>query len=244
MTERQAMLHFNYSMHTSAMSIKFHMTSKGLELPKAALFDWDNTLVDTWPVIHESMNTTLSAMGHDVWRMDETRARVRRALREAFPPLFGDRWEEARDIFYKRFREIHLERLEVLPGAEAALKSFVNRGVFLGVVSNKMGDHLRKEAVHLGWDKYFGQIVGATDAVKDKPAPEPVEMALQGSGAAPGPAVWFVGDTEIDMECGHNTGCVKILVRETKPSDGEFTNFQPDKHFVNCSDLSALVSAL
>ena len=30
-------------------------------LPRAAIFDWDNTLVDTWPVIHESMNATLYA---------------------------------------------------------------------------------------------------------------------------------------------------------------------------------------
>jgi len=174
--------------------------------------------------------------------MAETRDRVRRALREAFPPLFGDRWEEARDIFYARFREIHLDRLEVLPGAEDVLKGLSDRGVFLGVVSNKMGDHLRKEAAHLGWEKYFGQIIGATDAIRDKPAREPVQMALRGSGAVPGPSVWFIGDTEIDMECGHNTGCVKILVRENQLSDYEFNKFQPDRHFLNCLELCALVT--
>lgn len=220
------------------------MTAETLRLPQAVLFDWDNTLVDTWPVIHEAMNTTLSAMGQPVWSMRETRDRVRRALREAFPPLFGDRWEEARDIFYTRFREIHLDRLEVLPGAEDVLQGFADRGVFLGVVSNKMGDHLRKEAVYLGWEKYFGQIIGATDAVRDKPAREPVEMALRGSGAVPGPLVWFIGDTEIDMECGHNSGCVKILVRENPISDDEFDKYRPDRHFINCLDLCALVSGL
>ena len=215
-----------------------------LRLPQAALFDWDNTLVDTWPVIHEAMNTTLSAMGHQVWRLEETKVRGRLALREAFPPMFGDRWEEARDIFYTRFREIHLDRLEVRPGAEDVLAGFADRGVYLGVVSNKMGDHLRKEAAHLGWDNYFGQIIGATDAVRDKPAREPVEMALRGSGAVPGQSVWFIGDTEIDMECGQNTGCVKILVRENAPSDGEFKIYTPDIHFINCNELCTLVSRL
>jgi len=220
------------------------MGSELLHLPQAVLFDWDNTLVDTWPVIHDAMNTTLSAMGQPVWRLEETKDRVRRALREAFPPMFGDRWEEARDIFYARFREIHLDRLEVLPGAEDVLSGLADRGVYLGVVSNKMGDHLRKEAAHLGWEKYFGRIVGATDAVRDKPAREPVDMALHGSGAVPGPAVWFIGDTEIDMECGHNSGCIKILVRENVPSDSEFTKYSPDRHFINCSELSTLVSRL
>lgn len=220
------------------------MVPESLSLPQAVLFDWDNTLVDTWPVIHESMNTTLAAMKQPVWSIEETKERVRRALREAFPPLFGDRWEEARDIFYARFREIHLDRLEVLPGAEDVLTSFADRGVYLGVVSNKMGDHLRKEAVHLGWDKYFGQIVGATDAVRDKPAREPVEMALRGSGAVAGQSVWFIGDTEIDMECGHNTGCIKILIRENFPHEGGFKKYIPDRHFLNCGDLCTLVSRL
>jgi phosphoglycolate phosphatase len=220
------------------------MGAELLRLPQAALFDWDNTLVDTWPVIHEAMNTTLSAMGHAVWSLEETKTRVRLALREAFPPMFGDRWEEARDIFYTRFREIHLERLEVRPGAENVLAQFADRGVYMGVVSNKMGDHLRKEAVHLGWEGYFGQIIGATDAVLDKPAREPVEMALHGSGAVPGQSVWFIGDTEVDMECGHNAGCVKILVRETPPSDREFTNYFPDQYFINCNELCTLVSRL
>lgn len=220
------------------------MDAELLRLPRAVLFDWDNTLVDTWPVIHESMNTTLSAMGQPVWRMEETKERVRRALREAFPLLFGDRWEEARDIFYARFREIHLDRLEVLPGAEDVLSIFTDRGVYLGVVSNKMGDHLRKEAAHLSWEKYFGQIIGATDAVRDKPASEPVEMALRGSNAIAGPSVWFIGDTEIDMECGHNTGCIKILIRENAPSDREFMKYMPDRHFINCGELCTLVSRL
>ena len=61
-----------------------------LTRPRAAIFDWDNTLVDSWAIIHDAMNVTLEAMGHPKWSYDETRARVRRALREAFPDLFGD----------------------------------------------------------------------------------------------------------------------------------------------------------
>lgn len=215
-----------------------------ISAPRAVLFDWDNTLVDTWPVIHESMNATLMAMGEAPWTFEQTKERVRRALREAFPDMFGDRWEEARDVFYQRFRAIHLERLAVQPGAQALLETMAERGTYLGVISNKMGDHLRREAEHLGWSEYFGQIVGATDAERDKPAVETVHMALAGSGIGPGSDVWFVGDTGIDLECGHNAGCVKILVRETAPSPGEFGVFSPDMHFSGCDALRHLVSRL
>ncbi|NKB21921.1 MAG: HAD hydrolase-like protein [Alphaproteobacteria bacterium] len=215
-----------------------------LERPSAIIFDWDNTLVDTWPVIHDSMNTTLEEMGFTLWSIDETKERVRRSLREAFPDLFGDRWEVARDIFYARFRKIHLERLEVLQGAEALLKSLYAKNIYLGVVSNKSGDNLRREAAHLAWDQYFGRIVGAMDAKRDKPAIEPVLMALDGSDITPGSDVWFVGDTKIDMECAYNSGCFPVLIRREPPEAKEFGDFMPEMHFSGCDMLTTLASKL
>jgi phosphoglycolate phosphatase len=213
-------------------------------LPRAALFDWDNTLIDSWATIHEAMNTTLAAMGHETWTMDQTRERVRRSLRETFPEMFGDRWEEAREVFYGRFKDVHLDMLSPMEGAEALLRLLAGRGVYLGVVSNKLGEHLRREAGHLGWDSLFGQLVGASDAEHDKPAPEPVALALSGSDIAPGADVWFVGDTGIDLECARNAGCHGILIRETGPAAGEFDGCEPGSHFSDCEGMAALVRAL
>lgn len=213
-------------------------------LPRAVLFDWDNTLIDSWVTIHEAMNTTLAAMGHETWTIDQTRERVRRSLREAFPERFGDRWEEAREIFYGRFRDVHLDLLAAMDGAEALLRVLAGRGVYLGVVSNKLGEHLRGEAAHLGWDALFTRLVGATDAARDKPAPEPVTLALSGSGIAPGTEVWFVGDTGIDLECARNAGCLGILIRAAAPGAGEFEGCEPAAHFHGCDAMAALVRAL
>jgi phosphoglycolate phosphatase len=212
--------------------------------PRAVLFDWDNTLVDTWDTIHDAMNTTLTAMGHATWTFDETRQRVRKALREAFPELFGDAWEQARDIFYARFQEIHLETLAEKPGSGDLIRELAEKGIFLGVVSNKSGDHLRRETAYLGWDRYFTSVVGATDAKRDKPAIDPILLALQGSGVAPGSDVWFIGDTAIDMQCALDANCMAILVRETPPEREEFGKFFPQTHFIDCIELRALVRTL
>ncbi len=32
--------------------------------PKAIIFDWDNTLVDSWPVIEQSLNQTAQALNY------------------------------------------------------------------------------------------------------------------------------------------------------------------------------------
>jgi hypothetical protein len=118
--------------------------------PRAIVFDWDNTLVDTWPNIIHTMNATLAAMGQAVWSAAEARRRIARSLRDSFPELFGDRWQEAREIFYAELERSHLAMLTPLPGAAEVLKTFHDSGTPMAVVSNKTGAYLRKEIAHLG----------------------------------------------------------------------------------------------
>jgi len=200
--------------------------------PRAILFDWDNTLVDSWATIHEALNFLMRAMGQLEWSLAETRERVRLSLRETFPILFGERWEEAQGIYLDKFREIHLERLCPLPGREAMLRALVGQGIFLGVVSNKTGELLRREVARLGWSDFFGSIVGAGDAPADKPASEPVHLALSPSGVAAGEEVWFVGDTAVDMECALNSGCIAVLLGDGEGTS-EFARFAPRLTFAD-----------
>ncbi len=211
--------------------------------PRAILFDWDNTLVDSWATIHEALNFVMGAMGKPEWSLDDTRTRVRLSLRESFPMHFGERWREAQTIYLDRFREIHLERLTPLPGREAMLHSLARQEIFLGVVSNKTGPLLRREVERLGWSGFFGSIVGAGDASTDKPACEPVHLALAPSGIPAGEDVWFVGDTAIDMECAKNSGCVGVLLGDAI-SDDEFARFAPQLSFADEATLFRSVEGL
>jgi phosphoglycolate phosphatase len=212
-----------------------------LPAPKAIIFDWDNTLVDSWACIQASMNATLIAMGHPPWDMAETKARVAKSLRDSFPGLFGARWPEARDLFYREYRAIHLDYLKALDGAVFMLNRLSEAGVKLGVVSNKNGDLLRQEAAQLGWEGYFARLVGATDAVRDKPATAPITMVLDAVGLVPGPHVWFVGDAAIDMETAWNSGLFPLLLRDHPARDGEFGDFPPRLHLNSCRQLVDLV---
>lgn len=208
-----------------------------LRRPQAILFDWDNTLIDSWAAIHDAQNHTMRSFGLPEWTLPETRQRVRGSMRDTYPQMFGERWLEAGEVFYRRFAEKHLDALSPLAGAAELLATLHRDGVYLAVVSNKRGDYLRAEAQKLGWDRYFGRIVGAFDAPRDKPTADPVEMALDGSGLAPGDQVWFVGDADIDLECARNAGCVPILLRPESPRDGEFDAHPPVRHFEGCLSL-------
>lgn len=212
------------------------MSRLELCVPRAIIFDWDNTLVDSWGTIHEALNFLMRAMDKPEWSIEDTRERVRLSLREAFPFYFGDRWEEARDIYLGRFREIHLERLTPLAGREAMLRSLVEQGIYLGIVSNKTGELLRREVAQLGWSDLFGNVVGAGDVPFDKPAADPVHLALEPSGVPAGEAVWFVGDTAVDVECAVNSGCIPVVLG-VAVTGAEFANFTPRLTFADPAGL-------
>lgn len=212
--------------------------------PVALVFDWDNTLVDSWVCIQEAYNRTFRHFGLPEWTMEETQVNVAKSLRDSFPELFGDRWLEAMDVFYRSFEDIHLSHLRPLAGADDMLRELAGRGLFLAVVSNKRGAFLRKEAEVLGWSGLFGALVGATDADADKPAAAPVMLALRPSGLSPGPDVWFVGDAPIDMHCATNAGCLPVLMRPYPPRPGEFDTHPPVYTLENCRSLVTLVNEL
>ena len=216
----------------------------GLARPEAVLFDWDNTLIDSWEAIHDAQNHALTHFGLEPWSREEIRARVRGSMRDSYPALFGDHWREAGEVFYARLTERHPDNLRPLAGAADMLSEMHAAGIYLAVVSNKRGDHLRREAETLGWHGYFGRLVGAFDAANDKPAVDPVDLALNGSNVPRGRGVWLVGDADTDLECAVRSECVPVLMREQEPAADEFKAYPPAVFARDCMALCKLVAKL
>ncbi|CCG43131.1 HAD family hydrolase [Magnetospirillum molischianum] len=211
--------------------------------PRALVFDWDNTLVDSWLCIQKTYNATFRHFGLPDWSMEETKGQVAASMRDSFPAMFGDRWPEAREVFSNAFAEIHLDHLAPLPDAAALLEALAETDLVLAVVSNKRGHFLRKEAEVLGWTDYFSRLVGAEDAAADKPDAASVLLALDGTGVNLGPDVWFIGDSPVDIQCAVNAGCSPVLLRPEPPRPGEFPVAPP--HVLDgCRSLGNLLCEL
>ncbi len=182
--------------------------------PEAILFDWDNTLVDSWPVIIHCLTQTFEAMGKTPWPEEDIRAgrqNIHHSVRASFPGIFGEEWERARHVYLDYFSAIHLEKLRVLPEAEELLNLLKAQEIPCAVVSNKTGEKLRLEVSHLGWDHYFHRVIGAMDAVEDKPSAAPLHLAMEGLALSSPEAVWMVGDSETDLEAAQNARCKPVL---------------------------------
>ncbi|WP_085904848.1 HAD family hydrolase [Kiloniella majae] len=210
--------------------------------PKAIVFDWDNTLIDSWISIHHALSVTFEEMGLVPWTLEEAKDRVRASARESFPQIFGGKVETATKIFYDTYEASHLDVLTPLPQAKELLEFLVSKGVYLSIVSNKKGYILRKEVAQLGWDVFFQNIIGANDAEKDKPDPGVMDLALKGSDISLDKDVWFVGDTDIDLQCAYNCACYPVLIRPEPPKHNEFLGCKPEQHFTSCGEMKAFLS--
>ena len=190
---------------------------RALPKPQAVVFDWDDTIVDNWNTAFKALNTALVHMGASPWTEDEARRRSGPSAKDLFTQLFGaDRWKEADKVYYDTFCALVLDNVRLHDKAEDFLEALAKNNIYMAVVSNKRGPLLRKEVEHLGFNRFFGKVIGAGDASADKPDPAPLLLSLEGSGIAPGPAVWYVGDSHTDMMCALRANCTAVLI-ETKP---------------------------
>jgi phosphoglycolate phosphatase len=203
-------------------------------LPQAILFDWDNTLVDSWKTSYHVFNKILDYYGRPPFTPEQFLKKPQLSVRDSFPFLFGDNWKEVQRIYYKTYEAIHLKFLTPLVGVEKLLSYLYKNKVYMALVSNKNGDILRKEVEFLNWKSYFNKIIGSNDAESDKPSCLPVKLALDSIQIECSQDILFVGDSMVDVECARNSGCVPVIIGSLQPIYGsthDLKNFLDFKAF-------------
>jgi len=189
------------------------------KLPPAILFDWDNTLIDTFPLLFAAHNEVRKAMKAPLWSEDEAKANIRLAAKDAFPMWYGDRAGEAMAVYDTTVRASHLQHMEIIDGAAELLAHLHAKGVLMGIVSNKRGEFLRAEVSQTGWAEYFAVVLGADDIQgPGKPSPEGVGQALKKLNIPATLRVncWYVGDTENDIRTARAAGMIPVFI-ENRP---------------------------
>lgn len=208
--------------------------------PQAIIFDWDNTLVDSWGAIAEALNITRHEFSLETWTLEQVVARCTRAARESFPEWFGPNlWQKAYDVYYQNFEKIRQRSgLHKMPGTDDLLIFLKNHKVPLFIVSNKRGDFLRQEVSSLKWDHFFVAVIGATDTLHDKPARDPVDKALSSAGLQANDSIWFIGDSETDVLCAQNAGCLPIYIGSSEKAP----RLSIGASFSDCQHLQTLLN--
>lgn len=197
------------------MSTSEGRTDTGMD--RAAVFDVDGTLVDTNHLHVVTWWEAFRRAGHLVPTHAIHRA-VGLGSDDLVAHLLGERSAsdggEAENLStaHKVLYAQYFERLSALPGAGRLLRQLADAGWKVVLATSASGDELSALRRAIDADDAIMAAASADDVSEGKPAPEPVERALELAGVPAERAV-FVGDTVWDMRAASRAGvrCVALL---------------------------------
>jgi pyrophosphatase PpaX len=169
------------------------------------LFDLDGTIVDSgWMILASFRHATRTILGREI--PDEVlMARVGSGhLVEQMADFDPDRAEELARAYRAFYAPLHSE-LKAFPGMLELLRKLDEEGRSLGVVSAKRGDVVKLAFDALGFGDLMDVVVGSDAAVRGKPHPDQILVALDRLGADPDGTA-YVGDAPFDIAAAKAAG--------------------------------------
>ncbi len=210
-----------------------------LEKPDAIFLDWDGTLVDSFNFLMEAHNHVRRTLGIEPFSAETFNEYFGQPREILYRNLYGKHAAAAKGHFETFVTKHHLTYLKPLPGADTLVNTIHKMNIPCGVVSNKKGTFIRAEIENFGWTSKFGAIVGAGEAPQDKPAADPLLLAISLARAEKHRKnTWYVGDSETDAECARNAGCMLVLIDHGTNISGWVDRYNPVLTVKNCNELS------
>jgi phosphoglycolate phosphatase len=209
---------------------------------RAVLFDFDGTLIDSYPAITASVNHVRARHGLPPLGLDEARRHVGRGagflLRHTVPG--GDL-----DADTAAYRQHHPSVLRsgtrLLPGAAEALRALHGRGLRLGVCSNKPVAFTRELLDYLGIAPLLDVALGPEDVERPKPAPDMVLSALRRLDV-PAAAALYVGDMTVDVQTARAAGVAVWVVPTGSDDLDSLRQARPDRVLRDLFELAAVLA--
>ncbi|MBQ7355050.1 MAG: HAD family hydrolase [Clostridia bacterium] len=182
---------------------------------KAALFDLDGTLADTFGDIAASVKRFLAELGYPARTKEEVlsaisfgrRDFILRSLPEGTPAEEIDRYvRRYTEIYQKHFMDTTLP----YPGLPELIARLKAAGMKVAVVTNKAHVNAVQMVTTIYPDGLFDRIRGLSD-LPAKPDPAVALETAEILGVSPADCA-FIGDSELDMLTAKNAGMTPIGV--------------------------------
>lgn len=175
----------------------------------AILFDWDGTLLDSFPAGYRASIAVLQHYGIeiDLTRFLETYSPN---WYESYEKLGVPRkeWDNADQMWRRTY---HQEPSDPFPFVVETLGKLRHAGLTLGVVTAGNRDRVRWELNRHRLEEFFEAVVCFEDTEEKKPHPAPLALALEQLDVA-ATATVYVGDRPEDILMGQRVGAYTIAV--------------------------------
>jgi phosphoglycolate phosphatase len=212
-----------------------------MERPRAIIFDFDGTLVDSYPATAASVNHVRALRGLTPLSESEVRKHVGRGpayLLEHTVP--GTEVEVDLASYRAHHPSVLRSGTRLLPGVEPTLRRLHDSGLKLAVCSNKPQRFTLELVEFLRLAPLLQAVVGAEDGRRLKPAPDMLLEALRQTQVPPSEAL-YVGDMVVDIQTGRAAG-VRVWVIPTGSDDrATLVTGRPDRVMDRFGELLTLL---
>lgn len=175
------------------------------------IFDLDGTLLNTIEDLAAAGNHVCEAHGWGTFSVDQYRFKVGNGMLKLIERIIPAEYAGDGRMFecaYQEFLSFYAEHKEdhtaPYPGIIEMLDDLRAEGLTLAVLSNK--DHAAAAPlVQRFFGDRFALVQGRIDAFPPKPEPPITLHTMEQLGAAPASTL-YVGDSNVDIQTGHNAG--------------------------------------
>lgn len=185
-------------------------------MKKVIIFDLDGTLLYTLEDLMNSVNYALNKYAYPTRTMEEISSfvgnGVKHLLKQALPQGIEDNeFEQCFDCFKEHYSEHCCELTHPYEGVLETLKILKDKGLKIGIVSNKF-QSAAEEVCEFYFKDLYDIVMGESEECRRKPSPDGINKICERYGVEKDEVIFF-GDSEVDIKTAENASvyCVSVL---------------------------------
>ena len=185
-------------------------------LPDIILFDLDGTLLDNSHVVIDAYLTGLQQLGYPVPGREKIALQAGKntyvtalalgVAEEDLSKMDAWFWD-----YFQQYCQTSTDEVITMPGVEPLLSAIAAQSIPLGVVTSNSAENATLLLRRASLLHYFTTIVGKEHTLRHKPAPDPIQYAIERLPSS-GPIVWMIGDSAADIAAARAAGIVAVAI--------------------------------
>ncbi len=246
------------------MSLNIYNPEKFLEIPKAVIFDTDNTLYSYAPAHKLALDSVFEKAEKllDI-KKDLFAMKFKEAKKEVKKRILNQASSHSRLLYIQRTIELlgfktqllttldleqtywrtFLQSCKLFPNVIELLNKLNKENIQTAIITDLTSQIQFRKIIFFGLEKYFDYVVTSEESGADKPNEEPFKLALKKLNLSPN-ACWMIGDNiYADIRGGKNCGLVTLHKIDSK-SDTHYEDIKPDASFNDFDNILQLINKI
>lgn len=209
---------------------------------RGILIDMDGTFIDHVQTLTRCFQYACRELGFP----EPSAEKVKRSIGGSMPVtiqkfLPAEHVESGKEMWRRRFEEIHLQGVRVLHGAEELLDHCHSEGIKAAIFTNKTGPHSRAIIENEGYTDRLAFVLGAEDSPYRKPEQRFTKIAIEKMGL-PAENLAMIGDSPFDIQAAKAGGLTALCVTTGSHDREELLNAGADFVFDSLAEIAHWLS--